>query len=128
VQEESKTSDAHDVYLWGYHSQYLVAKITNSTYAAVQAVMASNNITQSQLDNSSTTDAVMRVTLNLLRTGLPNSQVTTYTYATVTGITSETDPKGKTTTYQYDSYNRLMNIIDLNGNIIKHYDYHYQSQ
>ncbi|WP_179416191.1 RHS repeat domain-containing protein [Mucilaginibacter sp. E4BP6] len=128
VQEESKTGDAHDVYLWGYNSQYLVAKITNSTYAAVQAVMASNNITQSQLDNPGTTDAVMRTTLNLLRAGLPNSQVTTYTYATVTGITSETDPKGKITTYQYDSYNRLMNIIDLNGNIVKHYDYHYQGQ
>jgi len=52
--------------------------------------------------------------------------VTTLTFSPGTGLTSETDPKGEITYYEYDALQRLMNIKDTNGNIIKHYDYHYQ--
>ncbi|NHA08134.1 RHS repeat protein, partial [Mucilaginibacter sp. HC2] len=44
------------------------------------------------------------------------------------GITSITDTKGETTTYEYDSFQRLMNVKDKDGNIVKHMDYHYQGQ
>jgi|GEM_PF-1654586 len=129
VQEESKTGDVHDVYLWGYHSQYLVAKITNTTFAAVQQAMTANNVTQAMLDNAAaSTDAQVRTWLGTLRTSLPNSQVSSYTYAPITGMTSATDAKGETTYYEYDSFQRLMNIKNKDGNIIKHYDYHYQGQ
>jgi YD repeat-containing protein len=129
VQEESNTGGVHDVYLWGYNSQYLVAKITNTTLTAVQQAMAGNNLTQAMLDNAATsTDAQMRTWLATLRTSLTNSQVTTYTYAPITGMTSATDPKGETTYYEYDSFQRLMNIKNKDGNIVKHYDYHYQGQ
>jgi len=57
-----------------------------------------------------------------------NAQMTTYTYDGLIGMTSSTDAKGQTTTYEYDSFQRLMNIKDKDGNIIKHMDYHYQGQ
>jgi len=126
IQEEAKTGDIHTVYLWGYNSQYMVAQITNSTYTAVQAAMAANGITQSQLDNPQTTDFAMRTLLNTLRTSLPNSQVSTYTYQPVVGMTSMTDPRGVTTNYTYDTFNRLYLARNDDQNIIGQYRYGYQ--
>ena len=57
-----------------------------------------------------------------------NSQMTTYTYDPLIGMTSVTDPKSEITFYEYDSFQRLMNIKDKDGNIVKHLDYHYQVQ
>ena len=56
------------------------------------------------------------------------AQMMTYTYRPGSGMTSVTDAKGMTTYYEYDSFQRLMNIKDKDGNIVKHYDYHYQNQ
>jgi YD repeat-containing protein len=43
-------------------------------------------------------------------------------------MTSSTDAKNQTTYYEYDGLQRLMNIKDQYGNILKHMDYHYQGQ
>ena len=56
------------------------------------------------------------------------AQMTTYTYDPLVGITSSTDANGQTTYYEYDGLQRLMNIKDQYGNIVKHMDYHYQGQ
>jgi YD repeat-containing protein len=57
-----------------------------------------------------------------------SSQMSTYTYDPLVGITSITDAKNQTTYYEYDGFQRLMNIKDKDGYIIKHTDYHYQGQ
>ncbi|WEA00680.1 hypothetical protein [Mucilaginibacter sp. SJ] len=57
-----------------------------------------------------------------------SAQMTTYTYDPLTGMTSMTDPKGMVTFYEYDDSQRLKNIKDKDGNIVKHIDYHYQGQ
>ncbi|MGN8068041.1 hypothetical protein [Mucilaginibacter sp. 22184] len=114
------------VFLWGYMQSYPVAKIINSDYATVASV-----ITQAQIDNAVTRgDVSLRALLNTLRTDsrLKNAQVTTYTYDPLVGMTSSTDPKGETTSYEYDGFQRLMNVKDKDGNIVKHLDYHYQGQ
>ncbi len=116
--EQSKADDLHEIYLWGYKSNLPVAKITNSTYAAASAL-----ISQSVLDNP-TDDVSFRSYLNILRS-LSGAMVTTYTYAPLIGITSETDPAGKTTYYEYDGFNRLKNIKDYQGNIVKNFQYNY---
>ncbi len=54
--------------------------------------------------------------------------MTTYTYDPLVGLTSSTDGKGEVTTYEYDNFQRLMNVKDKDGNIIKHMDYHYLAQ
>ncbi|MEO7215177.1 SpvB/TcaC N-terminal domain-containing protein [Mucilaginibacter sp.] len=57
-----------------------------------------------------------------------DAQLSTYTYEPLIGMTTATDPKGLTTYYEYDSFLRLINVKDQNGNIVKHTDYHYKGQ
>lgn len=54
-----------------------------------------------------------------------DAQITTYTYAPGVGVTSIMDTKGQTSYYEYDSFQRLVNVKDQYGNIVKHTDYHY---
>ena len=59
----------------------------------------------------------------------PNdAQMNTYTYDPLVGITSASNSKNQLTYYEYDTFQRLINIRDQNGNIVKHTDYHYQGQ
>lgn len=51
------------------------------------------------------------------------SQMTTYTYEPQIGISAVMDPKGKLQFYEYDSKQRLKNIKDQDGNIVKSYKY-----
>jgi hypothetical protein len=57
-----------------------------------------------------------------------DSQMITYTYDPLIGMTSATDSKNQIVYYEYDRFQRLMNIKDKDGNIVKHADYHYQGQ
>ncbi|SEV93860.1 YD repeat-containing protein [Chitinophaga sp. YR573] len=119
--EQQKANDVKEVYVWGYNSQYPVAKILNSTYAIVKGF-----INQTILDNAKNyTDDQIRTELAKIRTGLAGTPalVLTYTYKPLTGMTSETDPTGKTIYYEYDSFGRVSLIKDQNGNIIKMYEY-----
>jgi YD repeat-containing protein len=111
-------------YIYGYNSQYPVAKIVGTTWAAANAVFTSADL--AIINNPAATDVQMRNVLNNLRTSLPNTFVTTYTYKPLIGVTSETDPNGKTKYYEYDSFNRLKLIRDFNGNILKTFDYKYK--
>jgi YD repeat-containing protein len=52
--------------------------------------------------------------------------MSTYTYDRLIGLTSSTDASGRTAYYEYDSFQRLMNVKDQNGNIVKNYKYNYQ--
>lgn len=120
--EQSKKDDVHEVYLWGYNRQYPVAKVTGSDYNTIKSL-----INQGILDNLSSTDQQIRDEINKIRTNLNGSAlVTTYTYSPLLGITSQTDPKGQTSFFEYDGFGRLKLIKDLNGKILKQYDYQYQ--
>jgi hypothetical protein len=67
------------------------------------------------------------VTIDELRLYPVDAQITTYTFNPA-GLSSITDTKGQISYFDYDSFNRLMNIKDKDGNIVKHMDYHYQGQ
>jgi len=121
ILEQQKPNDVKEVFLWGYNSQYPVAKIINTTYD-----IANTYITQSILD-APTSEADLRNHLNNLRT-IQGAFVTTYTYKPLVGITSETSPNGKTIYYEYDSFNRLKLIRDQDNNIIKKICYNYAGQ
>lgn len=111
-------------YIYGYNSQYPVAKISGSDHAT-----ASTYITQSVLDAAigNGDDVSIRNHLANLR-NIPGAFVTTYTYKPLVGITSETDPRGKTIYYEYDASNRLSLIRDQDNNIIKKICYNYAGQ
>lgn len=54
-----------------------------------------------------------------------NAQMKSYTYNPLTGISTLTDEKNNISYYEYDDFNRLKNIKDQEGNIIKNYLYHF---
>ncbi|WP_072365665.1 hypothetical protein [Chitinophaga sancti] len=121
--EQGKTSDIHEVYLWGYNKQYPVARIVGSTYSVVSAI-----VTDAILQNPSS-DLALRNELNKIRNALAGSmaQVTTYTYTPGIGVTSETSPAGRTTYYEYNGLGELKVIRDQNNQIIKIFDYQRQA-
>ncbi len=124
IQQQSRTFDVKETYVWGYNGRFPLAKVTGSDLPAVQLL-----ISQSMLDNASTyTDVQIRTELNKLRTGLPQAFVNTYTVLPLTGITSETNPAGQTTYYEYDNFNRLRLIRDQNNKILKQFDYQHRVQ
>jgi hypothetical protein len=55
------------------------------------------------------------------------AQMVSYTYSPLIGITSECDVANRITYYFYDGIGRLKWIKDQDGNIIKTFQYHYQS-
>ncbi|NVM62174.1 hypothetical protein FHW88_000450 [Mucilaginibacter sp. SG538B] len=57
-----------------------------------------------------------------------DAQINSFTFDPMLGVTSSTDGKSETTYYEYDSFQRLMNVKDKDGNIVKHTDYHYSGQ
>lgn len=55
------------------------------------------------------------------------AQITSYTYLPLLGISSKNDNQNHIEYYEYDNIGRLLNIRDQDKNIIKAYDYKYQS-
>ncbi|HVI44864.1 MAG TPA: RHS repeat domain-containing protein [Chitinophaga sp.] len=120
IVERYPTMDVKEAYLWGYNYQYPVAKVTGGDYVYF-ITLVDNSVIQ----NSNTPDAAMRSELNKIRTALKGrALVTTYTYNQF-GISSETDASGMTTTYEYDSFGRLILIRNMDGKILKHFEYKY---
>lgn len=131
-------------YVWGYNSQYAIAKIENATYSQVEEALANYKIGIAYtpyleaLKNGMyletfgsykiLNDANVRLLLEPLRTELPNALVTTYTYKPLVGMTSVTEFNGKTMYYDYDDFGRLKFIKDNDGSIIKYYEYNYMEQ
>lgn len=57
-----------------------------------------------------------------------SAEMTTYTYNPLVGMSCQCDVDNRVTRYEYDAYNRLKDVRDQDGNIIKTYQYHYQGQ
>ncbi|WCT13634.1 hypothetical protein [Mucilaginibacter jinjuensis] len=115
------------VLLWSFNNTYPVAEIKNTSYDAVEAALGGKSVVDNfglEIPAKGRIDSFLAT----IKSALPNAQVTIYTYAPLIGMTSTTDAKGIPTYYEYDSFMRLMNIKDKDGNIVKHVDYHYQNQ
>lgn len=110
--------------IWGYNSEYPVAKIVGKNYSEA---ISQSNIDLSILNNTSSSEQAKHSELTKLY-NLSNCLITTYTYAPLVGVTSQTDPAGRTSFYEYDASGKLMQVKDQNGNIIKKYCYNYANQ
>ncbi|GAB3909965.1 hypothetical protein [Mucilaginibacter boryungensis] len=122
----SKESGPKVVYLYSYGGQYPIAEIKNADYAAVETALGATNIANfsNQFPDKSAVDSF----LSTLVTSIPSAQVSKFVFTPLVGMTSMTDAKGQTMYYEYDSFQRLVNIKDQYGNIVKHNDYHYYNQ
>ena len=118
--ELSKAEGSHIYYLWGYEGQYPIAKIENTTRAALEAVLGYlKDVDESALP-----------LINGLRSNdtFKDAMITTYTYDPLIGMTSMTDPRGRKTTYDYDAYGRLESTRDADNYLLEEYKYHYRNQ
>lgn len=123
LQEQQKSNDVKEVFLWGYNNTNIVARILGSDYNTVKQY-----IDQRILDNP-IDDEQLRSELNKLRNALLGSPslITTYTYKPLIGMTSQTDTNGKITYYDYDNVGRLKSIRDYNNKLLKVYEYKYSN-
>ncbi|TMU55659.1 RHS repeat domain-containing protein [Flagellimonas algicola] len=143
----SKSGEAHIYTVWGYNHEYPIARIENlqegQITTAIQhridaAIVASDEDDDRTLDSTDGQgnkvyvgkEGELREALSELRNdpALAETQITTYTYDPTIGVTSITDPRGYTIYYEYDSFNRLKEVKDANGNLVTDYKYNYRSQ
>ncbi|GAB1855968.1 hypothetical protein MHTCC0001_08030 [Flavobacteriaceae bacterium MHTCC 0001] len=142
VKEVRQTDGIPITYLWGYNSQYPIAKIENATFNDVETAIAGLNTNYNSLskivaisnnDDDRTIgysgkEGNLREALDAIRnySALSNAMITTYTYDPLIGVTSTTDPKSYTTYYDYDEFNRLKNVKDAEGSILSQNEYYYK--
>lgn len=66
------------------------------------------------------------ITIDELRLYPADAQMNTYTYLPLVGMSAHCTANNLTTYYEYDGLARLLRIKDVDGNVIKQYDYQYQ--
>lgn len=119
--------------IWGYNHTQPIAKIEGIGYDALMAISGMPSIitdlqTKSAADLDTATEQILITALDSVRKNslLVAYQITTYTYNPLVGVTSITPPSGIREYYNYDTANRLASVKDVNGNILKEYQYHYK--
>jgi len=110
----------------GYNTYYdhMQTTVTNKWVYMKKEFVVPADVVQMflRLDNN----AAGTVWFDDLRIQPSDAAMSTYTYEPLVGMTSAIDDSGKTVYYEYDTFQRLMNIKDQNGFIIKNYEYHYK--
>lgn len=119
--------------IWGYNQTQPLAKIEGITYNSLMALsgvstLINDAISKSNLDVDATTEQTLLTALTSLRnnSSLGNYTITTFTYDPLIGVTSITQPNGMREIYKYDNANRLQSVVDMNGKILKEYQYNYK--
>jgi YD repeat-containing protein len=116
-------------YLWAYNGNYAVAKIVNATSSQVEAALLTfSPPTSVAILNFSSNAAYIEDVINKLRVALPSAYVTTILHKPLIGQEKMVAPNGISTSYQYDSFNRLIEVKDTNGKILKTNTYNYKGQ
>ncbi len=126
IREIKEKNQRPTVILWGYNGKYPVARIDNATYAEVLAVLGQTAI--NNLNSATVTEESIRTSINTLRNHLTmqKAEVSTYSFKPLIGMTSSTDQRGIVTSYQFDGFQRLKNVLDFNGYVLKDYLYNYR--
>lgn len=128
ILSQAQASGPKLCYVWSYNGQFPIAEIKNTDYTTVESLLG-GAVAVSTFRDSNPDKAAIDAFLLPLRTSilLKGALITSYSYEPLVGITSQTDAKGQTTYYEYDTFQRLKNIKDQNGNIIKNNTYNYSN-
>lgn len=113
--------------VYGYHQTLPIAKIEGAAYDEIKNYISAV-VEYSNLDKDETSENDLLLALQRLRNNnnFSNFQITTYTHDPLIGVTSITPPSGITEYYKYDFANRLEKVVDINGNILREYQYKYK--
>jgi hypothetical protein len=123
--------------VWGYNQTYPIAKIEGAAYPEpakkteipqylINSIINASN--DDALEASGNDETALLTALDDFRKDplLSDYQITTYTYDPLIGVRSITPPSGVRENYIYDSANRLKEVKDINGTVLKEYQYHYK--
>ena len=122
-------------FVWGYNNKYPVAQIEGMTDAQTQSAIAGAGLNQASFQTiagatQAQRDADLNGKLSALRNTIlatvPIAQMTGYTYKGLVGKTTQSAPNKLMTTFNYDIFNRLDNITNPKGEIVKSYKYNYR--
>ncbi|UKB80522.1 DUF5977 domain-containing protein [Chryseobacterium sp. MEBOG07] len=127
--------------LYGYKQTLPIAEIKGATYSQVMSAYnldpASNTsylqldiVSKSNLDTNEAAEGDLVSALDnfRLKPELKDFQISTFVYDPLIGIKSLTDANGKRQTYKYDGLNRPKKVVDMDGNLLKTYDYNFAPQ
>ncbi|CAI8706296.1 DUF5977 domain-containing protein [Chryseobacterium sp. IT-36CA2] len=124
--------------IWGYKSNQPIAKVEGGNYSQVMQAFgldANNNtsyqqleiVEKSNLDIDPISEGLLISKLDGFRNKpeLKDFKITTYAYDPLIGVKTIIQPSGLREVYKYDSSNRLENIKDNEGKIIKEFVYNH---
>ncbi|SEM68181.1 hypothetical protein SAMN05421856_105253 [Chryseobacterium taichungense] len=121
-------------FIWGYNKTLPIIKIEGMGYDVLMGIsgistLVDDLIAKSNQDTDVNSENLLIQKLDAFRnnSNLSNYQITTYTYKPLIGITSVTPPSGIREMYVYDDNNRLKQVVDMNGNILKENKYNYSN-
>jgi YD repeat-containing protein len=131
IAKKGLTAGSYQVLYWKKNGA-VTAKLNGQILAATVLKTDKNGweLTSFALPISQTTDELLLIGTGLideLKLFPINAFMTTYTYDPGYGMTSKTDPNQVTEYYEYDSFGRMKGIKDDQRNVLKSYQYHYQS-
>ncbi|WP_157505180.1 hypothetical protein [Flavobacterium tegetincola] len=124
--ESQQENGIKTVFIWGYNHTQIVAKIDNIAYSTIPQSLILDIV---RLSNAGT-EAQLIAAQNSLRNhvALGQAMITTFTYKPLIGLSTVTDVKNQTTSYIYDIRNRVKQIKDTEGNILKESEYYFKTQ
>ena len=134
LQQYTTKDEIPTAIIWGYNQTQPIAKIEGAKYSDVSASVG-EIISYSDIDanppQGTTPEQTEQNLINKLdefrkKAELSGNQITTYTYDPLIGVRTITPPSGIREYYNYDTANRLNEVKDINGNILKTYEYHYK--
>jgi len=115
-------------YILSYRTKNTIPFTVTGTVGIATSVALSGGWTlcEHQITGAATVQLAGTGIIDEVRLYPSDASMSTYTYTPMVGTTSQTDAKGQTTYYEYDEFQRLKNVKDQNGNIIKKNIYHYK--
>lgn len=120
--------------IFGYNKTMPIAKIEGAKLSDIPANLITAIVNASDEDANATPaqeeakEQALIAALNTFKSdpNLRNFMVTCYTYNPLIGITTTIPPNGLMEMYKYDSFNRLLKVVDVNGNTVKEHLYNYK--
>ncbi|WP_131725953.1 hypothetical protein [Chryseobacterium aquaticum] len=120
--------------IYGYDKTLPIAKIEGAKLSDIPASLITTIVNASNEDGMATAaqeDSKEQALINALNSFkndavLQNFMITCYTYNPLVGVTTTIPPNGMMELYKYDSFNRLLKVVDVNGNTVKEHQYNYK--
>lgn len=121
--------------IYGYNKTLPISKIEGAKLSDIPSnlitaiVNASNEDANATAVQEDSKEQALIAALNTFKNDpvLQNFMITCYTYNPLIGITTTIPPNGLMEFYKYDSFNRLLKVVDVNGNTVKEHLYNYKN-